>query len=77
MLENLWSDWQEEIFEGEAFNWQEEQEFLDKDDFIGADDEDINALISNYKERKKFDDGVRSLAQNDDEYSFLKFLDNY
>jgi hemoglobin-like flavoprotein len=30
MLENLWSDWQEEIFEGEAFNWQEEQEFLDK-----------------------------------------------
>lgn len=34
MLENLWSDWQEEIFEGEAFNWQEEQEFLDKMEMI-------------------------------------------
>lgn len=78
-LQALYMDFQQEWLENhsEDFISDEEREKIEIDDFLGADEEDFNTLIKNYKERKKFDDGVRSLAQNDDEYSFLKSLDNY
>lgn len=44
---------------------------------LGADDEDVARLIANYKNTKKFDAEVRKLARFDDEYSYLKALDNY
>ena len=44
---------------------------------IGADDEDIEALNAAIIDSKAFDMEARKLARYDDEYSYLKALDNY
>ena len=44
---------------------------------IGADDEDIATLTAAILDLKTFDKEVRKLARFDDEYSYLKALDNY
>ena len=60
-------------------NFIDELDNLDPEDDInlGVDDEDVARLINNFKNTKKFDAEARKLAHFDDEYSYLKALDNY